>query len=107
MIRAGYILVLAISVCLGLACQEDRLGRCDCQNLSLRASFELFCPSFQPQKQKLLILVEPEKYVELTCNPDTSWMDIVTNIGNLELGDVATFKMINCPVPTDSFASML
>ena len=106
MIRASFLLVLA-SACFGLECEDGRLGSCHCQSLTLRASFELFCPSFQPEKQKLSILVEPEKYIQLTCNPDISWIDIVTNIENLQLGNIATFKMINCPVPTDSFASML
>ena len=105
MIRASLLLVLA-SACFGLQCQDGRLGSCHC-SLTLRASFELFCPSFQPEKQKLSILVESEKYIQLTCNSDISWIDIVTNIENLQLGNIATFKMINCPVPTDSFASML
>ena len=101
------VLAAAFSACSGLDCQDGRLGNCHCQNPGLRASFELFCPSFEPQKQKLHILVEPEKYVQLTCSSDISWIDIVTNIENLELGNIANFKMINCPVPTDSFASML
>ena len=106
MIRASFLLVLA-SACFGLDCEDGRLGSCHCQNLSLKASFELFCPSFLPQEQKLHILVEPEKYVQLTCIPDISWIDIMTNIENLQLGNIDIFKMENCPVPTDSFASML
>ena len=96
-----------MSASLGLECQDSRLGNCHCQNLSLRAKLELFCPSFQPQKQKLHILVEPERFVQLTCSNGVAWLDIVTNIKNLQLGDITTFKMINCPVPVDSFASML
>ena len=43
----------------------------------------------------------------MTCSSGVAWLDIVNNIKNLQLGDIATFKMINCPVPVDSFASML
>ena len=107
MIRTICLLVLAISVSRGLQCQDGRLGSCNCQDLSNQASFELFCPSFQPQKQKLHIVVEPEKFIQLTCNQGISWIDLVTNIKNLQLGNIETFKMINCPVPPDSFASML
>ena len=107
MIRTICLLVLAISVSRGLQCQDGRLGSCHCQDLSNRASFELFCPSFQPQKQKLHIVLEPEKFIQLTCNQGISWIDIVTNIKNLQLGNIETLKMVNCPVPPDPFASML
>ena len=106
MIRASFLLVL-VSACFGFQCEDGRLGSCHCEPNSLKASFELFCPSLLPQKQKLHIVVEPEKFVQLSCNYDISWIDIVTNIENLQLGDITIFKMINCPVPTDSFASML
>jgi len=98
-------LVLVAST-LALECQDGRLANCHCQS-SIHASFELFCPSFQPDLQKLHIVVEPENFMKMTCSYDTSWVDIVTNIEGLQLGNIKTFKMINCPVPTDPFASML
>ena len=80
MIRRGFLLFLAsMSASLGLECQDSRLGNCHCQNLSLRANLELFCPSFQPHKQKLHTLIEkfekPEKDVELTCSNGVAWLD--------------------------------
>ena len=80
MIPRGFLLFLAsMSASLGLECQDSRLGNCHCQNLSLRANLELFCPSFQPHKQKLHTLIEkfekPEKDVELTCSNGVAWLD--------------------------------
>ena len=93
----------------GLKCpgQDSQLGNCHCQNQSLRAKLELFCPSFQPEMQKLHILVEPEKFVHLNCSNRVSLLDVVAYIEHLQLGDITTFKMINCPVREHSFAYML
>ena len=43
----------------------------------------------------------------MTCEPGISWADVVNNIENLELGNVPALEMNDCPIPADSFASVL
>ena len=106
MLRQVILLVL-LATSSALECQDDRLGNCHCSSESLQASFELYCPSFRPNLQKIHIVVEPESFVKMTCSRGVTWLDILPNIQNLTVGNVRTFKVINCPVPADSFSSML
>ena len=108
MIWSGSLVLLAISVCLGLECQEGLLGSCDCREQGRKSSFELECPSSsQTQEQKVHIKVEPGRSVNMTCELGISWADVVNNIENLELGNVPALEMNDCPIPADSFALVL
>ena len=51
--------------------------------------------------------MERDNFVKMTCTAGITWIDMVTNIDGLKIGDISTLKVINCPVPVDSFSSML
>ena len=91
-----------------LQCSEaTKVGNCYCSTAHSVAKFELFCPSYSPPSHVLTLQVDPGNYIKITCTPGKSYSDILSNLVNLNIGNVKFLKMINCPVPADPFASLL
>ena len=58
-------------------------------------------PVSHQEHKKVNMKVEPGEYVQMTCNPDITMIDIIPNLKGLEIGDIKVFSRLNFPVPVD------
>jgi len=101
----GLLLFLVIgSYCLN--CTNERAGNCYCSKNHQYAKFEVFCPSYTPQQQKIALKVEPGKFVSMTCSKGATFTEILPSLEGLNIGDVKSIKIVNCPVPVDPFSTL-
>ena len=96
------IFIFVTSSVYGLTCSEtQKAGNCYCSPVSQHANISYSVPVSHKEHKKFNMKVEPSEYVQMTCNPDITMIDIIPNLKGLEIGDIKVFSRLNCPVPVD------
>ena len=57
-------------------------------------------PVSHQEHKRFNMKVEPGEYVQMTCNPDITMIDIIPNLKGLEIGNIKVISRLNCPVPS-------
>eukprot|EP00092_Neocalanus_flemingeri_P010223 GFUD01011014.1.p1 GENE.GFUD01011014.1~~GFUD01011014.1.p1 ORF type:complete len:847 (+),score=141.65 GFUD01011014.1:252-2792(+) len=106
-VRTLSLLFCLAVACDSLNCTNERAGNCYCSKTHQSAKYELYCPSYTPQEQKLNMKVEPGKFMTMTCTRGATILDIMASLEGLEIGDIKIVKILNCPVPADPLSTLL
>lgn len=86
-----------------LNCTNSQVGNCYCDNNQNGDSlYELFCPNITIPK--ITVKVQPKSFVHVTCQNAATFLDMMENLEDLEIGDIENVKILNCPVPPDPLA---
>ena len=80
-----------------------KVGNCFC-DFDQRADYEIHCPYIE---SKFSIALDVGRQASVTCNPATTYIEMVEYLQGLELGILKHLKIVNCPVPEDSFQVLL
>jgi len=102
-------IVILVSLCrnvFSLQCIDNMVGDCQCGQ-DKRATYQFHCPSYQPDKKKLEVLVKSGVFAQVTCARAVTSEDIFNYLNQLQLGLIKTLKFKGCPLPGKSYQQAL
>lgn len=83
-------------------CDESTVGSCHCAS-DKKATYQLHCPSYQPDKKRLDVLVKPREFAQVSCVRGTTSEEVFSLLKQLQLGELKTLKFNRCPFPLETY----
>jgi len=100
------VLVILFQDVFSQQCDGDVLGVCSCAS-DVRASYQLHCPSFQPNMRKFDIVVKRGEFAQVNCVRGASSEEIYSLLNQLQVGKIKTLKFKGCPFPAESYQNTM
>jgi len=87
---------------LSFRCDGEMVGSCQC-DVDKRATYQLHCPSYQPGKKRLDVLVKDKEFAQVSCVRGATQEEVFSLLKTLQLGNLKTLKFKQCPYPVQSY----
>jgi len=91
---------------LSIQCNEGMAGSCHCV-ADNRATYQLHCPSYRPDRKLLTVLVKDKEFAEVTCVRGANRERVFTLLEQIKLGEIKSLKLAGCPYPQHSYQELL
>jgi len=72
-----------------------------------RATYELHCPSYRPDRRLFTVLVKDKEFAEVSCVRGATRERVFTLLENIKIGEIKTLKLSGCPYPQHSYQELM